>query len=186
MIRTAVEQRLHRTIAVTVVAALSMMLSPIGPSQGSIAVAASATRVDVSPEHGTGPTGGTVVLTARVYDSEGTLVTGAADSAHVRFFFDPSSPNDIVSPGNSPDLDCDTDSTGSCTVSYIAAHPGTDIICAIIGGPTSQCDSEAVGDPEREDRVDAVEHINPGTPVVPGPTPTPAPSGGPGRPACLG
>ncbi len=169
-------------IAATAVAALSMTLSPAVPSQGSIAVAASATRVDVSPEHGTGPTGGVVVLTARVYDDEGNLVTGAAGSAHVRFFFDPSSPNDIHGPGNSPDLDCDTDASGTCTVSYVAALPGTDIICAIIGGPTSQCDAEAVGDPERDDRVDAVEHVNPGTPVAPTPTPTPAPTPAPTPP----
>ena len=138
-------------------------------------MAASATTVDVSPEHGTGPTGGHVVLTARVYDADGNLYAGADTSTHVRFFFDASSPNDIDSPGNSSDLDCDTGDTGHCTVSYTAAAVGTDIVCAIIAGPTSQCTSEDVDGPERDDRVDAVEHTNPGTAAAT-PDPTPAPT----------
>ena len=155
-----------------------MGFAPAAPFASQVAVAASATTVDVSPQYGTGATGGVVVLTARVYDENGDLYAGTGTSTHVRFFFHPSSPNDIDSPGNSSDLDCATGDDGMCTVSYTAAVAGTDIICALLGGPSSQCDGENVGDPERNDRVDAVQHVNPGTPS-PTPTPTPTPTATP-------
>ena len=46
------KQRLSRLVVALAVTALSMTLWPAVSSQDSIAVAASATRVDVSPEHG--------------------------------------------------------------------------------------------------------------------------------------
>ena len=52
-------------------------------------------------------------------------------------------PNDIDSPGSSPDLDCMTGTAGTCTVSYVAANSGTDI-CAPIGGNQSQCSEASV------------------------------------------
>ena len=77
-------------------------------------------------EHGSGPVGDTVTLTARVYDDDGALSTST--SSHVRFWFGVSDPNDIDSPGSSPDLDCMTGTAGACTVSYVAANSGTDTI----------------------------------------------------------
>ena len=180
MVRTKRHRRTDRLAAAWLVALLSIAVAPAAPFASQVAVAASATTVDVSPEHGTGPTGGVVVLTARIYDENGDLYAGTGTSTHVRFFFHASSPNDIDSPGNSSDLDCATGDDGMCTVSYTAAVAGTDIICALIGGPSSQCDDENVGDPERNDRVDAVQHVNPGTPT---PTPTPSPTPTPRRPA---
>ncbi|HEX2469505.1 MAG TPA: hypothetical protein VHK05_02855, partial [Candidatus Limnocylindrales bacterium] len=170
MVRTERLQRTDRLLAAWLVALLSVALAPAAPFGGLSAVAAEATTVDLSPEAGSGPTGDVVVLTARVYDENGDLYAGAGTSTHVRFFFDSSSPNDIDSPGNSSDLDCMTGILGLCTVSYVATAPGTDVVCAVLAGPTSQCDDEAVGDAERDDRADAVQHTNPGMPL---PTPTP-------------
>ena len=81
--------RIRRTISLGLAAAfLAMLLAPgLGLPGGQMATAAPADRVDISPEHGGGPTGGLVVLTARVYDTDGHLATD--ESAHVRFYFDP-------------------------------------------------------------------------------------------------
>ena len=92
----------------------ALIVSLVAPGIGlpmSSAAAAEATTLDVSPEHGTGSAGATVTLTARVHDGNGDLYAGSGTSTHVRFFFDPSSANDIDSPGNSPDLACDTGSS---------------------------------------------------------------------------
>ena len=93
------------------VAALSMLPAAAVPQ--ALVVAASATTVDVSPEHGAGPTGGTVTLTAVVYDEDGNVFAGPGTSTQVRFYFDPTSPNDVDSPGNSSDLRCVTGETGT-------------------------------------------------------------------------
>jgi hypothetical protein len=118
----------HRTARIASVGLTAALLGAlVAPGLGlpaSRTVAASATTVDVSPEHGGGPTGATVTLTARVYDESGSLYVGDGSSTHVRFFFDPASPNDIDSPGNSPDLGCHTGTSGTCSVSYVAAVPG--------------------------------------------------------------
>src|SRR5688572_14994571 len=133
---------------------LVLSLAPALPNRTPVAVAAgSPSIVDLDPEHGSGPIGGTVTLTARVYDDDGLLYTD--DSVHVRVFIEAGSPNDIDSPGNSPDLDCYTGTTGQCSVSFDAAIGGTDTVCALIGGPTSQC-AENVDAPEMDDRVDVV------------------------------
>jgi hypothetical protein len=174
MLRMRGSQRTDRLVACWAFVLLAILLSPTTVAGPSVALAAAETTVDVDPEHGAGQTGGTVVLTARVHDENGDDFAGA----NVRFFFDPTSPNDMHSPGNSPDLECITGSNGICTVSYVAANPGTDVICALIGGASSQCDAEDIDDPERDDRVDSVEHVNPGSPT-PTPTPTPTPESTP-------
>jgi hypothetical protein len=114
-------RRTGRVVVAVAVALLAFAALPMAPVRPSIAVAASATTVDVSPEHGSGRIGETVTLTARVYDETGALYSGPATSTHVRFYFAAGSPNDIASPGNSPDLDCMTGEAGECSVSYEAA-----------------------------------------------------------------
>ena len=153
-------KRPRTALSVALVSATLFVLSvaPATPLRAPIVVAAGApTFVDLSPEHGSGPIAGTVILTARVYDADGLLSTDT--STHVRFWFNAGDPNDIDSPGSSSDLDCDTGTTGICTVSYVAANGGTDTICAVIGGNQSQC-SEPVDQPELDDRVDVVEHTS--------------------------
>lgn len=71
MVRATRNQRADRRCRVAR-GALSIAFTPVAPFASQVAVAASATTVDVSPELGTGPTGGVVVLTARVYDETGT------------------------------------------------------------------------------------------------------------------
>ena len=89
-------------VAVVSVALCALSIAPAAmPFRAAVVVAAGVpTFVDVDPEHGTGPIGGTVTLTARVYDDDGALSTGT--STHVRFWFTDGDPNDPDSPGNSP------------------------------------------------------------------------------------
>ena len=73
-------------VALVSAALCALTVAPATPFQASDVIAAGVpTYVDVSPEHGTGPVGGTVTLTARVYDDDGALSTGS--SSHVRFWF---------------------------------------------------------------------------------------------------
>jgi hypothetical protein len=119
-------------------------------------VSAANSSLDVEPDTGSVPAGATVTLVARVYGTDGLLDTQG--SSQVRFFFASGSPNDPGDPGNNPDMSCHTGSAGECSVSYVAVLEGTDTICAITNGPTSQC-SEPVGAPELVDLVDVVEQV---------------------------
>ncbi len=153
----------------SVALAWSLMLSAATPS-----IAEPGTRVDVEPEVANVVVGQTVTLTAVVHDSNGNPSVGADTNTHVRWFFSAGSPNDIDSPGNSPDLQCWTGTAGMCSITYVPSELGTDAICALVGGPTSQCD-EAAEDPEWEDRADVVLRIV-ATDPTPTPTPTPSPT----------
>ncbi|MDQ2941688.1 MAG: hypothetical protein M3R05_05810, partial [Chloroflexota bacterium] len=92
--------------------------------------------IDVEPQTAIVAVGDTVTLSAQMVGRNGGPVSA---SAHVRFFFTAGSPNDIHSPGSSSDLDCSTDASGSCSVTYLAANVGIDLICALTNGPVSNC-----------------------------------------------
>jgi hypothetical protein len=140
-------------------------------------VAAGGTVLDLSPEDATIASGGTVTLSATIFDG-----TGQPDlSDHtIRFYFLAGSANDPGSPGNSPDFTCDTLATGGCSVSYVAANDGEDLICALVAGNPALCDSEQLADPELDNNADTVHRtIGAGGPTpIPTPTPisTPAPT----------
>ena len=121
-------------------------------------LAAPGTRVNVEPEQVLIGIGQTVVLTALVSDADGDPSVGTDSNTHVRWYFAAGSPNDVASPGNSPDLQCFTGSSGECSVSYVAAAGGTDRICAIVGGPTASCE-EAPDAADDNDNVDVVLRI---------------------------
>jgi hypothetical protein len=150
---------------------ITLALAPVGvPVRG----ASMATYLDVGPESASGLAGSTFTLTATVYDQDGNVYNGSGSSTHVRFYFMAGSPNNPNTPGNNPDLTCDTDEgTGSCTVSYAGDNVGTDVICARFAGSPPLCD-EGVGAPELNDTADVVERIVTDSPD-PAPTPTPTP-----------
>jgi hypothetical protein len=165
------------SVALVSVALCALSVAPATPLRAPIVIAAgNPTYVDVSPEHGTGAIGDSVTLTATVYDDDGVLST--ASNTHVKFRFTPGDPNDPDTPGNNPDLDCVIDNSGTCSVSYVAAVGGTDTICALLGGPVSQC-AEGVDAPELDDRADVVEHTSGSGGPSPSPSPTPTPASSP-------
>src|SRR5688500_5900419 len=92
------------------------------------AVAEPGTQVNIEPESATVVVGQTVTLTAQVRDLNGNPALGPDANTHVRWYFAVGSPNDIDSPGNSADLECQTNSAGECSVSYVAAGLGADAI----------------------------------------------------------
>ena len=142
---------------------------------GPVIAASDNIRLDVGPEDATGPTGGTVTLSARLLDDNGDPLL----SNHtVRFYFAAGSPNDPTGNGNSADMTCQTDGSDTCAVSYTATNPGTDLVCAMVMGSPNGCDDELLGDPELDDRVDTVRYTATGDPV-PTPTPTPSPNSSP-------
>jgi len=143
------------------VAVCALSVAPATPFQADVVTAAGQPAyLDVDPEHGTGPVGSTVTLTAWVYDEDGLLTTGS--SSHVRFRFTPGDPNDVNTPGNNPDFECLTGTAGTCSISYVPTVAGTDTLCAIITGSVSQC-AEGVDAPEMNDRADVVEHTSSGS-----------------------
>ncbi|MGH2456037.1 MAG: hypothetical protein ACRDHD_07255, partial [Candidatus Limnocylindria bacterium] len=153
--------------------ALSMLLAYAAPIS-----AAPGTMVNVEPEVETVQAGTIVTLTAWVQDADGTPSVGPGTDTHVRWYFVAGSPNDMTSPGNSPDLECWTGEAGQCSVTYVAAAEGTDAICAIGGGPTTMCD-EPLDTPDWNDSADVVQRIvitDPGPTPDPTPTPTPDPT----------
>jgi hypothetical protein len=153
-------------------AVLMVALAPVGlPVRG----ASTATYLDFEPESASAMPGASVSLQAFVYDQDGNLFNGPDTSTHVRFFFRTGSPNDPASPGNSPDISCDTGTSGQCSVTYVAANAGTDIICARFSGPPTLCD-EPLNAPELDNTADIVERI---VTSMPAPTPTPAPTPAP-------
>jgi hypothetical protein len=151
---------------------LTIALAPVGlPVRG----ASTATYLDFEPESASAMPGASVSLQAFVYDQDGNLFEGPDTSTHVRFFFSTGSPNDPASPGSSPDISCDTGTSGQCSVTYVAVNAGTDIICARFSGPPSLCD-EPLDAPELANTADVVERI---VTSMPAPTPTPAPTPAP-------
>jgi hypothetical protein len=153
--------------------AVSLLLSVAEPS-----AAAPGTKVDISPEIASVLQGSNVVLMAEIRDADGNPLVGPGTDMHVRWFFAVDSPNDIDSPGNSPDLECWTGESGQCSVSYVAASLGTDLVCALVSGPTATCD-EAQGAPDWDDNADVVTRIvatDPGPDPTPTPTPDPTPT----------
>jgi hypothetical protein len=60
------QQRGDRLVVAWLAALVAIPLAPVAPVKPAVAIAAEATTVDVSPEHGSGPLGGQVTLTARV------------------------------------------------------------------------------------------------------------------------
>ena len=161
--------RVARVIHVASVAACVTALGVASLTNPVLALEPAARFVDIQPESAEVDQGTTVSLTARVYSEPGLLYAGPGTSTHVRFFFVAGSPNDIDSPGNSPDLQCTTGTAGECSVSYDADELGSDLVCVMIAGPVSQCD-EPVNDPDLDDRVDVVERL-----VVSDSWPTPSP-----------
>ena len=153
--------------------AVSLLLSVAGPS-----AAAPGTKLDIDPEIASVLQGSTVVLTAEIRDADGNPLVGPGTDMHARWFFALGSPNDIDSPGNSPDLECWTGESGQCSVSYVAASLGTDLVCALVSGPTVTCD-EAREAPDWDDNADVVTRIvttDPGPDPTPTPTPDPTPT----------
>ena len=74
-------------VGVGLLAALAMLAMAPGAWFVQPAVAASATTVNLSPEHGSHAVGTDVVLTARVYDEDGNLYAGPDTDTRVRFYF---------------------------------------------------------------------------------------------------
>ncbi len=143
-----------------VAVALSMAAQPVRGAGGK--------TLDVLPSYDSGPIGTTFVLVAYVYDESGQPDTG--HPAHVRFYFQPGSANDPTGPSSSADMDCSTGHQGQCSVSYVAASPGTDTICAVASGSRKACDGAA----ESDGQVSVVHRT-----ITPDPDPTAPPSGDP-------
>jgi hypothetical protein len=160
-------------------AVLALATMPAAPTPGSTVRAATPPTVELAAE-GTGVVGGTVTITAVLYDASGAVVSGKGTSVRVRFYFTAESPNDIVVAGNRADLDCTTGTVGWCQVAYVAAHGGTDTICAVVAGPASGC-LDAGGSSPHADQLDVTIDTQPPTPtpatfVAPTPTPSPTPA----------
>ena len=114
---------------------MGLLLACMVPLAYATPMQAHGPLINVEPDVDIVAQGSTVILVAEVRDDDGNPV----GDVHVRWFFHPASPNDIDSDGNSPDLSCQTDASGSCSVSYIAASEGIDTLCVLTGGPTSEC-----------------------------------------------
>lgn len=116
------------------VASIALAVSSLALSVPGAALAAPPTNaIEVTPETDVVAAGLPVVLTARL-DASGP--GNRRDGELVRFFFAPGSPND--SPG-SPDFVC-TLALGACSISYVPAVDGTDVICATTAGDDRRCD----------------------------------------------
>ena len=126
-----------RKAAAAALLGLVMTILPVPLTPTAIAAVDSvATYLDVETDSAAGPIGSLFVLTATVFDQYGDPLEVAG--THVKLWW-LDGPNDPVSPGGSTDLDCFTDATGTCTVSYTGSTAGTDVICASIGGSRGQC-----------------------------------------------
>ena len=148
--------------AVSFALAWSLVLAFSAPS-----LAAPGTRVNVDPELTTVVAGSSVTLTASVADNGGDPSIGSDSNTHVRWYFTDDSPNSPNSPGNNPDLQCWTGTTGSCSVNYLASATGVDTVCAIVGASIFTCD-EGQPAPELDNHSDAVTVT-----IIDGSTPTP-------------
>jgi hypothetical protein len=178
-------QRRTRTGVLVTALAIATAVGAVAWPASRASAAGSDPVLDVEAETGTVQAGDTVDLTASVYEPDGaTLLTGPASNTQVRFFFAAGSANAPGGSGNSADLACHTGHTGTCTVSYVAALSGTDVICARTTNGPDDC-SEPVGAPERVDAWDSVQRTvtdptpSPGTTPVPTATPTPEPTATP-------
>ena len=176
--REARRRRHQSLVAVSLTVLLTAIVAAPFWAGTSRVLAATATFLDVSPETSTYGPGATVTLHAAVYDEDGNPYAGEGTSTHVRFYFSAASPNNPHSPGSNPDLDCDTGTSGSCDVSYVAAAFGDDTICGLFAGPPTSC-TEPSGDPELNDGMDTVVvSIVDGRPTAT-PTPTDMPTATP-------
>ena len=159
-------------LALGLSSALLASLVVIAAPNGQALAASGSIFVDFAPETATVAVGSTVSLLVHAQDSTGDPYP----AQDVRVYF-VSGPNDPGGPGNDPDFACTTDLTGTCSVSYVPAATGTDVLCAVSSGSPFQCD-EPVGDPELDDNVDVIQVVvsNPGPTPTPTPTPSPTPT----------
>jgi hypothetical protein len=144
---------------------------------GPAMAASDNTRLNASPEDGSGPVGALVTLTVAIFDHKG----GPILTDHVaRFYFIAGSANDPGGTGNNPHMTCNTGTAGSCSASYTATNAGTDLICVLVSTNAELCDPELLGDPELDNQADVIRHTTAGV-ATPAPTaaPTPAPTPGP-------
>jgi hypothetical protein len=128
--------------------------------------------VDAWPEVATQTAGQTVTATAAVLDQDGNPLVGPGTSFEVRWFFEGTSPNDPGSQGNNADLRCWTGNVGECSVTYVPAHSGTDLLCALVAGSRSRC-SEPLDAIEFDTSADLVQRV---ITIEAEPTPTPTPT----------
>jgi hypothetical protein len=139
---------------------------------GPALAASDNTRLNASPEDGSGPVGTLVTLTVAIFDNNGDpLLTGHM----ARFYFVAGSANDPGGTGNNPDMTCDTGASGSCTASYTATNTGQDLICVLVSTTAELCDPELLGDPELDNQADVIRHTTAGV-ATPAPTPVPTPA----------
>ncbi len=171
---------LHRgpiAISLALAAAISVGVWPTAPST---AIAAPGDPIlDVELDVASVVVGATVQLTATIHGADGSLLTGPSTNTQVRFDFLPGSANAPVG-GGGADMRCHTGLVGTCTVSYVAAAVGTDVICARTTNGSDTC-LEDVAAPERVDAFDTVQRTVVAADPTPAPDadPTPAPDADP-------
>ena len=109
----------HRSVLVAAVVTTALLLGRSAVGVSPMLAASPATIVDVQAESATLLPGAIHTLTATVYDAQGDLAAGPGADSNVRFWFQAGSVNDPGTPGNSPDLACNTGEAGWCTVGYV-------------------------------------------------------------------
>ena len=124
-----IQAKTKARVGVGILAALAMVAVAPGTWIARPAIAASATSVDLTPEHGSDDAGAEVVLIARVYDQDGNLLTGAGTSTHVRFYFNPAAPTTRAARATA--RTCLLHRRRRQVQRHVhRRQPGTDIICA--------------------------------------------------------
>ncbi|MGH8983267.1 MAG: hypothetical protein ACRDY6_05260, partial [Acidimicrobiia bacterium] len=114
--------------------------------------------VDVTTDLAANVPGVSHQLEAVIVDQGGEVLDGVDTPTTVRFYFLEGSTHD-PSPSKTlgrPDLVCQTDATGSCTVDYPGTVRGVDTLCAVIPGGANQC-GEPVDALDSDNKADVVE-----------------------------
>jgi hypothetical protein len=141
---------------------------------------------DVDPETADVAPGDTVTLEVHMRRIDGSHARYREGNRDVHFVFLPGSANDQEADPDDPDMTCDTGWDAICSVSYVAANAGVDVICAFVGRPDRwdrECDDEPWNAADLGDDADTIRRVVAvPLPVVvqtPQPVPTPLPTPAP-------